>query len=118
MFDETGTTLLNGIKLSFEKGFGYNQNPNIKNNAHCIDDNRIIYILSSQIVLYDMLAETQKVIDSFDWDEEVGAMLYFKNVMLEDNILYALHNNNKSFPSLVLLNFSKNSTQKIMLANL
>lgn len=118
MFDETGTTLLNGIKLSFEKGFGYNQNPDLKNNAHCIDDNRIIYILSSQIVLYDMLAETQKVIDNFDSDEEIGSMLYFKNIMLEDNIIYAFHNSNKSFPSLVVLNFSKNFTQKIMLANL
>lgn len=55
MFDESGTTLLNGVRLSFEKGFGYNQNPALKNNAHCIDDSRIIYILASQIVIYDML---------------------------------------------------------------
>jgi hypothetical protein len=118
MFDESGTTLLNGVKLSFEKGFGYLQNPEIKNNAHCIDDNRIIYILASQIVLYDMLAETQRVIDSFDSDEEIGAMMYFKNILMEDNIIYAIHSNNKSFPSLVMLNFSKNFHQKIMLANL
>jgi hypothetical protein len=56
MFDEAGTTLLNGVKINFERGFGFNQNPYIKSNAHCIDDNRIIYILASQIVLYDMLA--------------------------------------------------------------
>ena len=118
MFDETGATLLNGVKLSFEKGFGFNQNPDIKNTAHCIDDNRIIYLLSSQIVLYDMLAETQKVIASFQSDEEVGSMLYFKNIMLEDNIIYGLHNSNKSFPSLTVMNFSKNFSQKIMLANL
>ncbi len=56
MFDESGSTLLNGVKLSFEKGFGFHQNPDLKNGGYCIDDNRIIYLLSSQIVLYDMLA--------------------------------------------------------------
>ena len=55
--------------MSFEKGFGFNQNRDIKNTAHCIDDNRIVYLLSSQIVIYDMLAETQKVLSSFDSDE-------------------------------------------------
>jgi hypothetical protein len=68
MFDEAGTTLLNGVKLSFEKGFGFNQNADLKSSGYCIDDNRIVYLLSSQIVLYDMLAETQKVIDNFDYD--------------------------------------------------
>ena len=118
MFDESGTNLLNGIKVNFERGFGFRQNPNMKSSAYCIDDNRIIYVLSSQIVLYDMLAETQKVIDSFDSEEEVGALIYFKNIMLEDNVVYALHNSNKSFPNLVLHNFTKNYTQNIMLANL
>ena len=65
-----------------------------------------------------MLAETQRVIDNFDFDEEVGAISYFKNIMLEDNIIYALHNCNKSFPSLTIMNFSKNYPQKIMLASL
>jgi hypothetical protein len=118
MFDESGTTLLNGVRLSFEKGFGFNQSPHIKNTAYCVDDNRIIYLLASQIVIYDMLAETQRVIDTFDFDEEVGAMLYFKNIMLEDNILYALHGLNRSFPSLTIMNFSKNYPVKIVLANL
>lgn len=35
------------------------------NSAHCIDDNKIIYILGKQFLLYDMLSENQKVIDSF-----------------------------------------------------
>ena len=118
MFDESETNLLNGIKVNFERGFGYCQNPNIKSSAHCIDDNRIIYVLSSQIVLYDMLAETQKVIDCFDYEESVGALIYFKNIMLEDNVIYAIHNASKSFPSLVLHNFTKNYFQNIMLANL
>ena len=78
----------------------------------------MIYILASQIVLYDMLSETQKVISTFDFDESIGALLYFKNIMLEDNIIYALHTASKSFPSLVLHNFTKNFTQKIVLANL
>lgn len=65
-----------------------------------------------------MLAQTQKVIDCFDSDEEVGAMMYFKNIMLEDHMVYALHNCNKSFPSLTIMNFSKNFSQKIPLANL
>lgn len=69
MFDDTHTTLLNGIQLGFEKGFGFHQNKDIKSNAYCIDDNRIIYILASQIVLYDLLAETQKIIASFDFEE-------------------------------------------------
>lgn len=118
MFDDLGTTLLNGIKVGFERGFGYCQNPALKNSAHCIDDNRVIYVLASQIVLYDMLAETQKVIDSFDIEESVGALIYFKNIMLEDNVVYSLENASKSFPSLILHNFTKNYTQNISLANL
>lgn len=71
MFDESGTTLLNGVRLKFEKGFGFNQSPNIKNTAYCIDDNRIIYLLASQIVIYEYAgAVTQRVIDTFDYDEE------------------------------------------------
>ncbi len=48
----------------------------------------------------------------------MGALIYFNNIMLEDNIIYALHNSNKSFPSLVIHNFSKSFNQKFMLANL
>jgi hypothetical protein len=32
--------------------------------AHSIDDNKILYIVGKQLVLYDMLTENQKVIDS------------------------------------------------------
>lgn len=53
MFDDRGN-LQNGVKLSFEKGFGFNQNINVTS-AQSIDDNKIIYILGKQIVLYDML---------------------------------------------------------------
>jgi len=53
MFDDRGN-LQNGVKLSFEKGFGFNQDPSV-NSAQCIDDNKIIYILGKQMVLYDML---------------------------------------------------------------
>ena len=118
MFDESGSTLLNGIKLNFEKGFGYDQDPTLKSNAFCIDDNRIIYVLSKQIVLYDLLAETQKVIDSIDFEEKITALLYFKNILLEDNIIYGLQNSSKSFPTVVIHNFSKNFVNKLMLANL
>ncbi len=63
MFDERGN-ILNGIRLAFEKGFGFIQDADINNSAHCIDDNKIIYILAKQIVLYDILTENQRVIDS------------------------------------------------------
>ena len=53
MFDDRGN-LQNGVKLSFEKGFGFNQNINVTS-AQSIDDNKIIYILGKQIMLYDML---------------------------------------------------------------
>ena len=69
MFDETGTQLLNGVKLSFERGFGFIQNPTLNSPAHCIDDNKIIYLVGKQIIQYDMLTENQKVIDSIDQDE-------------------------------------------------
>ena len=75
-------------------------------------------MLSSQIAIYDMLAQSQKLIDSFDSDEEVGALAYFKNIMLEDNIVYSLHSPNKSFPTLTIMNFSKNFSQKIVVDNL
>jgi hypothetical protein len=63
MFDDRGN-LQNGVRLTFEKGFGFNQNAEIAS-AHCIDDNKIIYILGKQIVLYDMLSENQRLMDSF-----------------------------------------------------
>ena len=53
MFDERGN-LQNGVRISFEKGFGFNQNVNLTS-AQSIDDNKIVYILGKQIVLYDML---------------------------------------------------------------
>ena len=65
-----------------------------------------------------MLAETQKIIASFDYQEEIGAMNYFKNIMLEDNIVYSVHSSSKSFPSLIMHNFTKNLSNKFMLANL
>jgi len=61
MFDDHGN-LHNGIKLTFEKGFGFNQSLNV-NSAQSIDDNKIVYILGKQIVLYDMLTENQRLID-------------------------------------------------------
>jgi len=63
MFDERGN-LQNGVKLSFEKGFGFNQNLNV-NSAQSIDDNKIVYVLGKQIVEYNMLTENQRVIDEF-----------------------------------------------------
>ena len=38
--------------------------------------------------------------------------------MLEDNILYALHAMNKTYPSIVARNYSKNMTQKYVMAHL
>lgn len=55
MFDETGTVLLNGVKLTFERGFGFSQDPEIISPAHCIDDNKVVYLLGKQIIQYDML---------------------------------------------------------------
>ena len=45
-------------------------------------------------------------------------MIYFKNIMLEDNVVYAIHNPNKSFPSLIIHNFTKKLNQVFMLATL
>lgn len=59
---------MNGIKLTFERGFGFEQNPNINSTAHSIDDNKVVYILGKQIIQYDMLTENQKVIDNISQD--------------------------------------------------
>ena len=69
MFDETGNILLNGVKLTFERGFGFNQNPSIQSPAHCIDDNKVVYLLGKQIIQYDMLTQNQKVVDQIDQEE-------------------------------------------------
>lgn len=116
MFDERGN-LQNGVKLTFEKGFGFNQNPSLSY-AQSIDDNKIIYTLGKQIVLYDILTEVQKVVDSFGQDEEVTCFKYFKNIMLDDNILYALGAPSKTYPILVLKNFSKGNYNRYVLAHL
>jgi len=68
MFDDRGS-LQNGVKLMFEKGFGFNQSLNVSSNAHCIDDNKIIYILAKQIVLYDMLTERQYIVDTIGQED-------------------------------------------------
>jgi hypothetical protein len=116
MFDERGN-LLNGVRLSFEKGFGFNQSTDLCS-AQCIDDNKIIYILGKQILLYDMLTENQRLIDVFGQDEEATSFKYFKNMMLDDNILYALAAPSRTYPSIVLKNISKGSTIKFVLAHL
>lgn len=116
MFDERGN-LQNGVRLFFEKGFGFNQSPSLSC-AQSIDDNKIIYTLGKQIVLYDMLTEVQKVVDSFGMDEEVTCFKYFKNMMLDDNILYALAAPSKTYPTLVLKNFSKGNLNRYILSHL
>lgn len=116
MFDDRGN-LQNGVRLSFEKGFGFNQDV-LVNSAQCIDDNKIIYILGKQIVLYDMLTENQKVIDNFGQEEEITCFKYFKNMMLDDNILYAVYAANKIYPTLVIKNFSKGHYQKYVMSHL
>jgi hypothetical protein len=116
MFDDRGT-LINGVRLAFEKGFGFNQSPALSC-AQSIDDNKIIYTLGKQILLYDMLTEVQKVIDSFSQDEDITCFKYFKNMILDDNILYALGAPSKTYPVLVLKNFSKGNTHRYVLAHL
>ena len=116
MFDDRGN-LQNGVRLSFEKGFGFNQGPALSC-AQSIDDNKIIYTLGKQIVLYDMLTEVQRVIDNFGADEEVTSFKYFKNMMLDDNILYALAAPSKTYPIIVLKNFSKGSHSRYVMTHL
>ena len=116
MFDERGN-LQNGVKLSFEKGFGFNQNPSLSF-AQSIDDNKIVYTLGKQIVLFDILTEVQKVVDNIGQDEEVSCFKYFKNIMLDDNILYALAAPSKTYPTLVLKNFSKGNCNRYILSHL
>ena len=118
MFDDTGKTLLNGVQLTFEKGFGFNQAADMKNNAYSIDDNRMIYVLAKQIVVYDMLSENQKVIDSIGQEEEITCFIYFKNIMLDDNYIYAVQAINKTYPSIVLHNFSKGIQNRYVLSHL
>jgi hypothetical protein len=114
MFDERGN-LINGVKLMFEKGFGFNQGLGC---AVSIDDNKMVYTVGKQVVLYDMLTEVQRVIDSFGQDEEVTCFKYFKNMMLDDNLLYALGAPSKAYPSLVLRNFSKGNSTRYVLSHL
>ncbi len=77
-----------------------------------------MYLLGKQIIQYDMLTENQKVIDQIDQEEEITCFLYFKNLMLDDNILYSVHAMNKIYPSVVGKNYSKNMTQRYVLAHL
>lgn len=116
MFDQRGN-LQNGVRLSFQKGFGFNQNSEVSS-AQSIDDNKIIYILGKQIVLYDMLSENQKVIDSIGQEQEITCFKYYKNLMLDDNILYAIYSANKIYPTLMIKNFSKGNTQKYVMSHL
>ena len=116
MFDERGV-LQNGVRLSFEKGFGFWQGEDVCG-AQCIDDNKMIYVLGKQVLVYDMLTEQQRVIDSFGEEEKMTCFKYYKNVMLDDNILYALEASNKLYPSLIARNISKNSHHKYVLSHL
>ena len=65
-----------------------------------------------------MLTENQKVIDGFAQDEEVTCFKYFKNIMLDDNILYALGAPHKAYPTLALKNFSKGNISRYILSHL
>ena len=118
MFDEGGKNLLNGVKLSFERGFGFSQDPNLDSSAHCIDDNKIVYTLGKQIIQYEMLTENQKVVDQIEQDEEITSFIYFKNLMLEDNIMYSIYAMDKTYPSIIIKNYSKNNSQKFIMSHL
>jgi len=65
-----------------------------------------------------MLTENQRVIDTFGQDEEVTCFKYFKNIMLDDNILYALGAPTKTYPTLALKNFSKGNSTRFILSHL
>ena len=65
-----------------------------------------------------MLTDSQKVIEQIKKEEEITALVYFKNLMLDDNILYGVHGMNKSYPSIVGKNYSQNHSQKYVLAHL
>ena len=65
-----------------------------------------------------MLTEVQKVIDTYAQDEEVTCFKYFKNMMLDDNILYSLVSPSKTYPTIVLKNFSKGSHTRYVLTHL
>ena len=105
------------MNLSFEKGFGFNQTPDLSC-AQAIDDNKVIYTLGKQIVLYDMLTEVQKVVDSYGQDEDITSFKYFKNIILDDNILYALGSPSKTYPVLILKNISKGNCNKYICSHL
>ncbi len=38
--------------------------------------------------------------------------------MLDDNIMYSIHAMNKTYPSIITKNYSKNMTQKYVMAHL
>lgn len=76
-------------------------------------------MLGKQVVLYDMLTENQRVIDAIGQEEEITCFKYYKNLMLDDNILYALYSANKIYPTLIVHNFSKGlPPQRLVLSHL
>jgi hypothetical protein len=118
MFDESGTVLLNGVRMSWERGFGFCQNSMLSTSpAYCLDDHHIFYAVGSQIVMYDSLTETQKLVDGFDGDEELMGFVYYRSALFEDEVVYVLQSRVRG-SSLVLTNYSKATRQKVSLFNL
>lgn len=68
--------------------------------------------------MYDLLTENQKIIDSIGQEEDITCFKYYKNLMLDDNILYALYSANKIYPTLIIKNFSKGHQQKFVMSHL
>lgn len=65
-----------------------------------------------------MLTENQKIIDIFGQEEEITFFKYYKNIMLDDNILYSIYAENKIYPTLIAKNISKGSIQKYVMSHL
>lgn len=60
MFDDKHQKLLNGVNLGVAKALGFNQR-HLRTNAYSLDESKLTYVCGKNIVVYDLLSETQKV---------------------------------------------------------
>mgnify|MGYP003402396862 CR=1 FL=1 len=60
MFDDKHQKILNGVTLSISKAVGFCQN-SLKSNAYSLDESKVVYVCGKNIVVYDLLTETQRV---------------------------------------------------------
>ena len=118
MLDEKDQKLLNGVSLVVAKELGFDQK-DLRTNAYSLDESKLTYACGKNIIVYDLLTETQKVFQRPCEEEGITAFGCFKTLYSEDYVIYAAKSNQRNVAAYVgIINVWKNNVRSYAVQNL